>query len=137
MGSLAELADSVLPIIVLVVIAGARILMMVRRHTRNRSRDQTDLPGPVLHTVRVSPEILDDEFSAWNLPVNDYDPAPAKPVELPASSAQPGPPPKARLQSPVQPEPLKNRIRQTSVCSLPPLQQGVVWAEILGTPKGL
>jgi hypothetical protein len=105
----------------------------------------------------------DEAFSAWNLSVDDVPPAPVEPpapkrlseaprpglfATAPESAAQPpqpvpAPPPRPAFPmaapesaaQPLQPAPgirPNQRFRK-----LPPLQQAVVWAEILGTPKGL
>jgi hypothetical protein len=225
MESFSKLTDSLLPIIILVVIAGARLFTMFRRQARNRDQDQkqedgalqgggpqkTDVssdrgfhpwedeyrdpssPVTIEEAEQGDPDD-DDEFSAWSLSVSeDAPPVPAsKTADLPAeipdaapslftalsstsavpvsgevpawlqsssfarSAEAPAPVPAAMETaavtagvggisrgSPNQPpsnrheNPVESRIRQTSVCSLPPLQQGVVWAEILGPPKGL
>ena len=170
-----NLLGSILPIIIFVVIAGARILTSMRRQARKRDQGQKeeyrDPASPVtIEDAERGDTGDDDEFSAWSLSVNDGEtPAPAKPAELPgvlpretkkasvctdllstASVSVSGEIP-AWLQSPSPPVPPAESIAQPpeprnpqtvgSVASrirlLPPLQQGVIWAEILGTPKGL
>jgi hypothetical protein len=191
MEGLSKLTDSLLPIIVLVVIAGARILTTLRRRARNRDQSQ-DTAGPAAIPV-AEPEAPDDDddeaFSAWSLSVHDEpvpEPAPAAPPkaadaapslftalsavssvqvsgEIPAwlqPTPQPIPPAESQptellasaaavmeARTPetgdegTRPLPAYRRNPvgsvESRIRSLPPLQQGVVWAEILGTPKGL
>jgi hypothetical protein len=207
MEGLSKLTDSILPIIVLVVIAGARIITRVMRQARDRNQSQKqedgaqpdeppqkgvqgvqpwedeyrDPAGPV--TIEEAEQAdPDDEFSAWSLSVDDEEsvnPAPvvpSKPAEisvftaLSSTSAVPvsrevpawlqSPPteaPAAVTEAVEAPAPeaaagdggLPDRLLpalhgnrriagavESRIRSLPPLQQGIVWAEILGTPKG-
>jgi hypothetical protein len=183
MEDLSKLTDSpLLPIIVLVVIVGVRILARLRRQVRNRDQreKQEDEPqsfqevhrdpvNPV--TVEEAEVLVDDDDEEPPAPV-----VPPKPVELPgvfptdtvnasmftalsSTSSVPvsGEIP-AWLQEPVvspaesAAQPLESRsadapVRygnsqaagsvESRIRLLPPLQQGIVWAEILGTPKGL
>jgi hypothetical protein len=180
MEGLSKLTDSFLPLIVLIVIAGTRILMTVRRQARKRDQERNPEEEPASPVTIEEAEQADpdDEFSAWSLSVNDEEPeelpADTKSASLftalsstssvPVSGEIP-----AWLQSPSRPEApppaeasvsvaavMENRAPETAgdgrspglppsyrhgvesrIRSLPPLQQGVVWAEILGTPKGL
>jgi hypothetical protein len=82
----------------------------------------------------------DEEFSAWDLPVNSEVPPP-EPEELPP------PPVKTEIFLPVieeaevpSPSPEKSKpvtVFSGNLARLSPLRQAVVWAEILGSPKGL
>jgi type II secretory pathway pseudopilin PulG len=190
MEGLSKLTDSILPIIVLAVIAGVRIITMVRRQARNRDQSQKQEdgaqsfqdeyrdPASPVTIEEAEREDPDDEFSAWSLSVNDDEPVPAvpsKPAELPAADSKnvsvftalsstssvpvsreipawllsPSQPPEPRpTEAPVSvTEGLETRVPAAAagdggllgsrIRSLPPLQQGIVWAEILGTPKGL
>ncbi|MDR0598365.1 MAG: hypothetical protein LBG14_07655 [Treponema sp.] len=91
----------------------------------------------------------DEAFSAWNLSVDDGPPAQAAPERLPepprplaaALTGLPEMPPPARFAAapesaapPRRPAPASPGRRFTG---LSPLQRGVIWAEILGAPKGL
>jgi hypothetical protein len=192
MEGLSKLADSFLPFIVLIVIAGTRIFAMVRRQARNREQSQRREEGAfqdgapqkdirVFHPwedeYREKAEADNDddneEFSAWSLSVNEGAPEKTAPVTPPKPAPPPARPVPAEtenasvftglsstspvpvsgeipawLQSPAQPleaRPTETRALEAAAAasvenrirSLPPLQQGVVWAEILGTPKGL
>jgi hypothetical protein len=98
----------------------------------------------------------DESFSAWNLSVNDDPPAPAAP---PAPVPRPGlpetPPPDSfaafsarfggaaeRMTAPPERMPPARTPRpapkspQLRFRGLSPLQRAVVWAELLGSPKG-
>jgi hypothetical protein len=114
--------------------------------------------------AQTAPAGDDEAFSAWNLSVDDDLPAPAsRPPEIPPSPApptapSPGPAPVGFSRFPEAPDrfaaasgglsrfaetpgPLAALARSAPARSkrrgLSPLQQGVVWAEILGAPKGL
>jgi hypothetical protein len=155
MEGFSKLTESFLPFVVLIVIAGVRIVAMVRRRARNREQGQRDLPGPQPVPGGVpqkgaggfhpwedeyrDPAGLgdpdDDEFSAWSLSIDNEEP-----VELPKKvPAVPSETVKAAASVPEpanRPLPARHGI-ESRIRLLPPLQQGVVWAEILGTPKGL
>ncbi|GHV80715.1 hypothetical protein AGMMS49944_25060 [Spirochaetia bacterium] len=176
MEGLSKLTNSIFPIIVLIVVAGVRILpKILRRQARNRDQGQTDLPqrdSPQKGVRGFQPseqEFMDadddDDFSAWNLSVNDEVPAksapvvPSKPAALPAwlqSPVQPAAPQPTEASASIvagvethAPEAVagdggslsrqstaRHRV-ESRIRSLTPLQQGIVWAEILGAPKGL
>ncbi|GHV75168.1 hypothetical protein AGMMS49940_24700 [Spirochaetia bacterium] len=186
MEGLSKLTDSIFPIIALIVIAGVRILPKVlRRQVRNRDQGQKHKDAPQLFqeespqkgvrgfqpwedeyrdpassvTIEeVEQEFMDDDnFSAWNLSVNDEAPAkpapvvPSKPAELPAwlqSTVQPAAPQPTEASTSIaeavagdggalsRQSTARHRV-ESRIRSLPPLQQGIVWAEILGAPKGL
>jgi hypothetical protein len=169
-----EFLNSFFPILILIAVVAFRMVSMVKRRKRKQEQ-KTDRgfnpwannpppsPGPaaaVLHTEQAPTQ--EEEFSAWNLSVDEDTPPKPAPVpprpeprpteirltvlseQLPAET----PAPVAELlenyapevvkadipgeASPDTPNPVVNRIR-----SLPSLQQGIIWAEILGTPKGL
>jgi hypothetical protein len=95
----------------------------------------------------------DEAFSAWNLSVDDTLPAPVEPPapkrlpEAPRpslfaaaakSAAQLPQPVPATPESSAQPlRPAPSPRPKQRFPKLPPLQQAVVWTEILGTPRGL
>ncbi|GHU60550.1 hypothetical protein FACS189445_0150 [Spirochaetia bacterium] len=231
MEGLSKLTDSLLPIIMLIVIAGARIFTMLMRQSRNREQDQkreagafqgggpqkTDVPdqgdrgfhpwedeyrNPASPVTTEEAELRlmqqaavedddDEAFSAWSLSVSeDVPPMPVTPSraaalpadaapslftalsstsavpvsgevpawlrspsfvrsaetpEAPASAATPVETGAAAEEGgtsrglPNRPPSARHRIGsvESRICSLPPLQQGIVWAEILGSPKGL
>jgi hypothetical protein len=89
----------------------------------------------------------DDGFSAWDLSVDDAPPVPVvdppvlpRPPEAPRPAFAVAPPesvarppdPEDAARRPGPGQRLEQRFR-----GLPPLQQAVVWGEILGAPKGL
>ncbi|MDR2739820.1 MAG: hypothetical protein LBB68_08335 [Treponema sp.] len=167
--------SSFFPILILIAVVALRIVSMVKRRKRKQEQ-KTDRgfnpwannppappnPAAVLHTEQALNQ--EEEFSAWNLSVDEY--IPPKPVPVPT---MPEPrsgeirlavfPAKLPVETPAPvitvpedyvpetakagdsgisgevcsdtPNPVVSRIR-----SLPALQQGIIWAEILGTPKG-
>jgi hypothetical protein len=158
--------DSVFPFLVVVAFVGIRIVAMVRRRRRHGQRSASAAPprsprgfvpwenefrdsapaGDVpAHTAAVGDD--EEDFSAWNLSVDDeplpQPPPPVPPPRIPEaprlaapalSLAVPFSPPENASPPPRRAEPdrLTQRFR-----GLSPLQQGVVWAEILGVPRGL
>jgi hypothetical protein len=114
---------------------------------------QADAPGsgpraaygekdrPWVHSVyEEDDEDAGETFSAWDLPVNSEAPRP-KPekVSAPVFKAPPvfraeketeAPPPSAGIPRPAVRFP-------ENLAPLSPLQRAVVWAEILGPPKGM
>jgi hypothetical protein len=86
----------------------------------------------------------DDDFSAWSLPVDDEAPPtpvmPVKPAALSVKlSGDAKPAPVFTALSSVSPAHQGNPVGsvESRIRALPPLQQGIIWAEILGAPKGL
>jgi hypothetical protein len=158
-----DFLDSLLPFLIITVFVGSRIVFAIRR---NRDRRGSGKSAPARAAppkaaqgfvpwedefrddafpknavpVRTAPVGEDEDFSAWNLSVDDDPPS----TRLPDA---PGPGPLiaaglSRFQDAPEPDPLAapaysnpprpdRRFRRLS-----PLQQGVVWAEILGAPKG-
>jgi hypothetical protein len=169
-----KLLDFFFPI--LIAVAALRIVSTVKRRKRKQEQ-KTDRgfnpwannppaspsPAAVLHTEQAPTQ--EEEFSAWNLSVDeDAPPKPAPepprpasrsaeirlavfPAKLPTETPAPVAAVPENYTSEIvkvgdtgisgelsldTPNPVVNRIR-----SLPALQQGIIWAEILGTPKGL
>jgi hypothetical protein len=150
--------ESLFPFLVVAAFVGVRIVFMLRRRRAGRQENEGAPPKRARGFVPWENEFRDDSaagnagpvqnlsaggdegFSAWNLSVDDP-PAAAAPPRLPeaplpltASPARFGAMPERaaqpRRQAPV-------RRREERFRGLPPLQQAVVWAEILGAPKGL
>jgi hypothetical protein len=171
-----EFLDSFFPILILIAVAVFRILSMVNRRKRKPVRKTNrgfqpwannnppaSPPSPVVVRTEQAPS-REEEFSAWNLSVDEEappEPAPVSPLPeprpaeirmavFPAMLPPETPAPAAAVPDyapeiaeagddsipgeafPDTPAPVVSRTR-----SLPPLQQGIIWAEILGTPKGL
>jgi hypothetical protein len=138
------LDSSLFPFLVIIVVAGVNIVLRIGRLRRGRQQ-QESAPEPV---AQAMPDDGDDEasFSAWDLSVND-EPAPPRrvlealprvPVSQPGIPVVPPDIPEAPVQTaapdPMAPPPVSPEQRFSG---LSPLQKGVVWAEILGAPKGL
>jgi hypothetical protein len=149
-------------LVFVIAFVGVRIISMLRRRNNDRQRQESAAPktapqesargfvpwedefrdnagnaaiagnagegGP----AQTAPEDDDDGFSAWNLSVDDTPSAPVDPPAPKRLPEAPRPDPDGSARRPVPGRSLERRFR-----SLPPLQQAVVWAEILGTPKGL
>jgi cbb3-type cytochrome oxidase subunit 3 len=155
MEDLFDLLSSFLPFIVLFLVLAAQIRSAIRRQRRNRedqARVSPETPAEENRPVPIAAAEEDEEaFSAWNLSVKEEEPPPEpKPIPKPVSLFKPlfpiapvmavpdaGAPPAAK-RPPDQP-PVRERRRKRAELfgSLPPLQQGILWAEILGPPKGL
>jgi hypothetical protein len=88
----------------------------------------------------------DEDFSAWNLSVDDEPPAPAAPPKVreafPLGALIAASAPAPLVVAPESVAPPSRRVDpgchvEQRFRGLSPLQQGVVWAEILGVPRGL
>jgi hypothetical protein len=159
------LFDSVFPYLFIALFVGGRILLALRSRRLRRQRGEGDseeaappktargfVPWEDAFREEAAGKAVDDgpghtasdggdeAFSAWNLSVDDGPAGPAAPPRPPEAPPRPSlaaapapfvaaPEPAARRPAPAIPG---RRFR-----GLPPLQQGVIWAEILGAPKGL
>jgi hypothetical protein len=99
--------------------------------------------------AQAMPDDDDEAFSAWNLSVNDDPPVPPQAPEAPPKFQETlfrfpepeAPRPVASIPDypasmPTQPARQARKSPELRFPGLPPLQQSVIWAEILGKPKG-
>jgi hypothetical protein len=159
-----EIFENVLPLLPILVILAFRFIFSKRKRAGARGQEDTALsPRDRGNEAGQAPNVVfreefreepypgvdagyeDDresggEFSAWDLPVNPEVP-PSEPENIP-------PPPPVKMEiflpavkeaevpspSPEKPKPVT--VFSGNLALLSPLQQAVVWAEILGPPKG-
>jgi hypothetical protein len=143
--------ESLAPFLVVAAFVGIRIVFMLRRRRAGRQENEGAPPKPArgfvpweddgsaagnAGPVKTAAADGDEAFSAWNLSVDD-DPPPRvteAPLPLAAAPARFGAAPESRAQPRRQ---APGRRPEQRFRGLPPLQQALVWAEILGAPKGL
>jgi hypothetical protein len=154
--------ESVLPVLIVAAFVGSRIVFMLKRRRAGPQRQASAPAGTAAHKpdrdfapredpfrddaaagnagrgpVQTAPAVDDEAFSAWNLSVDDDPPRAAPSPRLPdpprplaaALTGIPEAPPPAQAAPKRRPE--------QGFRGLPPAQRGVIWAEILGAPKGL
>ncbi|MDR1949716.1 MAG: hypothetical protein LBQ38_10010 [Spirochaetaceae bacterium] len=159
-----ELFDSLFGLVPVALFVGYWILA-IRRGIVNRRKQQAAAEGQLRESSGGAEKAgsPDDEheahFSAWDLPVSPEEEAPARPVPeksprersggiafptlqeyLKAKPENPVPAPVAEREKP-KPVPAGKqahgeRAFPERLNRLPPLKRAVVWAEILGPPKG-
>jgi hypothetical protein len=137
----------IFPFVIVTAIVAVRIVSMVLRRKRGRQQQESAARAAPAPVVQARADDDDDEtFSAWRLSVNDDPPAPVAPVlpprrvleappRVPVAPVPKTAPDRMAPQRPASQRPAQKPARRAP--GLSPLQQGVVWAEILGAPKGL
>jgi hypothetical protein len=149
----------VVPVLVVAAFMGIRIVFMLRRRRAGRQGNEGAQPKPARGFVPWEDEFRDNSaagnagdggpvqtlsaggdegFSAWNLSVDDDPPAAAVPPRL-AEAPRPLAAAPARFGAAPEPAPPRRQAPgpEQRFQGLPPLQQALAWAEILGAPKGL
>jgi hypothetical protein len=157
-----EIFESSLSIIILAIIAGVRLVLYLRKRAENRAENRQPPPLDGIEDIEAEGVALagiegDDEFSAWNLSVEPQKPVPPPvrkvvfspavlppvfPEAAPLPVSAPDPEPQSR---PGKTAPVLGGTRPLKAAgsfweklgALPPLRQGVILSEILGSPKGL
>jgi hypothetical protein len=148
--------ESSLSIIIFVLIAGVRLVLYLRKRAAKQARSQPLAGIEAIETegAALAEDEEDEEFSAWDLPVEPRKPVPPVrkavffpavpppvfPEAAPPPVAVPDAWPRSAETAPVLtgPRPLKAAgVFWEKLRALPPLRQGVILSEILGPPKGI
>jgi hypothetical protein len=156
--------SSLVPFLIVAAFVGVRVASLLRRRRQrkdsapaapqkpargfvpweNESRGNAlAAPAGKSAPVPAEPAGDDEAFSAWNLSVDES--PPVAPPRLPREPLPVQPPLMAQPERMAPSEPVARPRRPAPAASgpklpflgLPPLQRAVVWAEILGAPKGL